>query len=245
MCAAIALGARNRTSVVLARRERTPRRLNRAAGTDPALPFVSRSHMPSGRVTFAAATILVALAACATSTAVSADPASAPPSFRQAQGWWMLTNGPASPPAAVLPHTGGWDGGTARIHVAGCSPCVQVDSWAATVRYRDAPNNVPWKTAATLGPSDSTILLIRSWQPKRPSWMSERHPLRILRSQIHSSFEGNQDPGHISEWSGYTWRNGSAVQVYVYFGSPRPSPEAVLKAQNEIDATRFPEWSIR
>lgn len=148
-------------------------------------------------------------------------------------------------PAAVLPHTGGWNGGAARIQSVGCSRCVQVDSWAATVRYRDAPNDVPWKTAATLGPRDVTILLLRSWQPSRPSWMSQRHRLQILRSRIHSNFEGNPQQGHISMWGAYTWRNGSAVQVYVYFGSPRPSRAVVLRAQRELDAARFPQWSIR
>jgi hypothetical protein len=147
-------------------------------------------------------------------------------------------------PAALLPHTDGWNGGAARIETAGCSRCVQVDSWAATVRYRDAPNNVPWKTAATRGPRGVTILLIRSWQPSRPAWMSKRHRLQILRSQIHSNFEGNPQQGHLSMWSAYTWRNGSAVQVYLYFGSPKPSRIAVLKAQRELDATRFPQWSI-
>jgi hypothetical protein len=148
-------------------------------------------------------------------------------------------------PAAVLPNTHGWRGGSARIPTAGCSRCVQIDSWAATVRYRDAPNDVPWKTAATLGSRDVTILLIRSWQPSRPQWMSQRHRLQILRSQIHSNFEGNTQQGHVSMWSAYTWRNGSAVQVYVYFGSPRPSCETVLNAQRELDATQFPQWSIR
>lgn len=147
-------------------------------------------------------------------------------------------------PAAVLPHTDGWNGGAARIPAAGCSRCVQVDSWAATVRYRDAPNDVPWKTAATLGPRDATILVIRSWQPSRPAWMSQRHGLQILRSQIHSNFEGNTRQGHVSMWTGYTWRNGSAVQVYVYFGSPRPSRTAVAEAQRELTATRFPPWSL-
>jgi hypothetical protein len=74
--------------------------------------------------------------------------------------------------------------------------------------------------------------------------MLKRHRLQILRSQIHSNFEGNPQQGHLSMWSAYTWRNGSGVQVYVYFGSPRPSPIAVLKAQRELDATRFPQWSI-
>jgi hypothetical protein len=148
-------------------------------------------------------------------------------------------------PAALLPHADGWNGGAARIPTAGCLRCVQVDSWAATVRYRDAPNDVPWKTAATLGPRDVTILLIRSWQPSRASWMSKRHRLQVLRAQIHSNFEGNPQQGHLSMWSAYTWRNGSGVQVYVYFGSPRPSRTAVLRAQRELDATRFPQWSIK
>jgi hypothetical protein len=148
-------------------------------------------------------------------------------------------------PAALLPHVHGWNGGAARIPTPGCSRCVQVDSWAATVRYRDAPNDVPWKTAVTLGPRDATILLIRSWQPSPPSWMSQRHRLQILRSQIHPNFEGNPQQGHLSMWSAYTWRNGSAVQVYVYFGSPRPPRIAVLKAQRELDAARFRQWSIR
>jgi len=148
-------------------------------------------------------------------------------------------------PAARFPHAEGWDGGTARIRTTGCSRCVQVDSWAATVSYRDAPNAVPWKTAAKLSPDDVTILLIRSWQPTRPSWMSQRHRLQILPSRIHPNFEGNSQQGHVSMWAASTWRNGSAVQVYVYFGSPRPSRLAVRKAQRELDATRFPQWSIR
>jgi len=97
---------------------------------------------------------------------------------------------------------------------------------------------------ATLGPRDVTILLIRSWQPSRPSWMSQRHRLQIVRSQIHSNFEGNTQQGHVSMWASYTWRHGSAVQVYVYFGSPRPSRLAVLRAQRELDATLYPRWSI-
>jgi hypothetical protein len=148
-------------------------------------------------------------------------------------------------PAAVFPHAAGWNGGAAPIPTSGCTGCVQVDSWAATVPYRDAPNEVPWKTAAALGRDDVAILLIRSWQPSRPWWMSERHSLRIRRPQIHSNFEGNVQQGNVSMWGGYTWRNGSAVQVYVYFGSPRPDRAAVRRAQRELDVTRFPRWTIR
>lgn len=98
---------------------------------------------------------------------------------------------------------------------------------------------------AALGPRDAIIVVLRSWQPSRPAWMSQRHPLRIVSSQIHAGFEGNTTGGRVSLWSAYTWRNGSAVQVYVYFGAPRPARAAIARAQRELDATRFPRWSIR
>lgn len=146
---------------------------------------------------------------------------------------------------AVLPHSHGWSGGTARIPNSSCPRCVQVDSWVSTVRYRDAPNEFPHKTIATLGPADAILIVIRSWQPAPPVWMKRQHPLRIERSQIHANFEGNTTHGRVSLWAATTWRNGSAVEVYVYFGSPVPSRAAVKRVQRELDAARFPRWSIR
>lgn len=148
-------------------------------------------------------------------------------------------------PPAAFPHARGWHVGAARIRSTGCTRCVQVDSWASTVRYRDPPNDVPQRTMTALGPRDSILFVLRSWQPAPPRWTLERHPLRIERSAIHAGFEGNPTKGRVSMWAGTTWRGGSFVQVYAYFGSPQPSVATDARTQRELDAARFPRWTIR
>ena len=58
-------------------------------------------------------------------------------------------------------------------------------------------------------------------------------------------FEGNPTHGRVSEWITSTWRNGSLVQVYVFFGSPVPTASTVARAQRELRGTRFATWTIR
>ena len=148
-------------------------------------------------------------------------------------------------PPAALPPLSGWHVGSARIASGSCPRCVQVDSWGATVRYRDAPNDFPHKTMATLGQSDVIIQVSRSWEPSPPHWVFAKRPLHIQRSAIHANFEGNTTHGRVSLWSSGTWRNGSFVQVYVFFGSPTPTASVVARAQRELDRTQFPTWIIR
>ena len=146
-------------------------------------------------------------------------------------------------PPATLPARPGWHLGSARVG-AGCARCVQTESWAATVAYQDGPNEFPHRTMAIL-PRDGIIVHVsRSWQPSPPAWMLERHPLRIRRSAIHADFEGNTTRGRVSLWLGSTWRAGSYVSVYVYFGSPRPAPAVVARAQAELDGARFRAWRV-
>ena len=147
-------------------------------------------------------------------------------------------------PPAAMPREPGWHVGAAHVTPPGCPRCVQTASWASTVRYRDAPNDLPHKTMATLGPSDLIVLVDRSWQPSPPAWMLQRHPLRIIRAQIHANFEGFTRPGRFSVWSAATWRNGSFVTVDVFFGSPTPTAAAIARAQRELELTRFALWSI-
>jgi hypothetical protein len=154
-----------------------------------------------------------------------------------------LLSSVVAPPAA-LPHARGWHVGTARIASQSCARCVQVDSWGATVPYRDAPNDFPHRTMAALGRNDLIVHVLRSWEPSPPRWVLTKRPLRIGRSQIHASFEGNTTHGRVSLWSSGTWRNGSFVQVYVFFGSPTPSAAAIARAQRELDRTSFPRWTI-
>lgn len=167
--------------------------------------------------------------------------------FRPGGGAGSPPGAPHASPlaAAQLPSATGWNGGTARIRESSCPRCVQVDSWAATVPYFDMPNDMPHRTMAALGPNDVIILILRSWQPSPPAWTLQRHPLRVTAARTTASFEGNTTRGRVSLWSGTTWRNGSFVSVYMFFGSPRPSGAAIERAQHELDATRFPQWSIR
>ena len=148
-------------------------------------------------------------------------------------------------PPALLPSGSGWHVGTAAIRSDICPRCVQKFSRASTVRYLDAPNDFPQKTMATLGPDDVILQVTRSWQPSAPQWQGKRRPLRIVRSQIHAGFEGNTTHGRVSQWITSTWRNGSFVEVYVFFGSPIPTAATVARAQRELSGTRFAAWTIR
>jgi len=148
-------------------------------------------------------------------------------------------------PPALLPHDSGWHVGTASIHSDSCPRCVQKFSRASTVRYLDAPNDFPQKTMATLGREDVILQVTRSWEPSPPNWEFKRHSLRIVRSQIHAGFEGNPTHGRVSEWITSTWRNGSLVQVYAFFGSTIPTASTVARAQRELSGTRFATWTIR
>jgi hypothetical protein len=150
---------------------------------------------------------------------------------------------------AELPRQPLWFVGQAPVPQAGCSRCVQTASWASTIPYEDSPNDFPVQTMLALGPHDAIVMITRGWQPQAGQgplrWMRTRRPLRIVRSQIHSGFEGNPTRDHVSQWETATWRNGSFVTVYVFFGSPHPPPSDVANAERELAGTRFPTWKIR
>jgi hypothetical protein len=146
---------------------------------------------------------------------------------------------------ALLPGGHGWHTGAARVDTAGCARCVQTFSRASTARYRDPPNQFPpHRTMAGMRSADIVIQVVRSWEPDPPTWMHERRPLRIVRSQIHSNFEGNTTHARVSLWSTSTWRAGSFVTVMVLFGRPVPTAADVVRAQRELDATRYPRWRL-
>jgi hypothetical protein len=147
---------------------------------------------------------------------------------------------------AQLPNLPGWHVGSARLADAGCARCVQTESWASTVPYRDAPNQLPpWKTLAALRRAGLIVHVTRAWQPAESAWAVRRHPLHISRAEIHANFEGNTSPDRVSLWNASTWRNGSYVTVWVFFGSPRPGLELIARAQKEIDRVKLPTWHIR
>jgi hypothetical protein len=146
-------------------------------------------------------------------------------------------------PPATLPHGPGWHAGGARVPTPGCARCLQTESWASTIPYRDRPIDFPQRTITALSARGIVVHVTRSWQPSPPSWMLRRNPLRIVRSAIRGNFEGNPTNGRVSQWLATTWRAGSFVTVYVFFGAPRPSAVLVRRAQAELDGLRLADWS--
>jgi hypothetical protein len=155
--------------------------------------------------------------------------------------------GPTPPGAAGARPAGlqpGWYVGEARVATPGCVRCVQIASWASTIPYLDKPGDFPQRTMTALGPKGAIVFVTRSWQPARPRWMLQRHPLRIVRTLIHAGFEGNPTHDRVSEWLAASWRAGSFVSVYVFFGSPTPAARDVARAERELAGTTFPTWSL-
>jgi len=151
----------------------------------------------------------------------------------------------SSTPPARLPAGDGWQVGSARLAAAGCARCIQTESWAAPGRYADAPNQLPpWRTLSTLPRHGIVVHVTRAWEPSPPHWIYRKRPLKIVRSEIHANFEGNADT-RVSLWSTSTWRAGSYVTVWVFFGAPRPAVADMARAQAELDRTRFPAWQVR
>lgn len=152
-----------------------------------------------------------------------------------------LTLPVAAPPARLAP--AGWHVGSARV--TGCAGCVQTESWASTVPYRDAPNQLPpHRTMKALPPRGVIVHVTRSWEPSPPAWVHRVHPLRITRGAITASFEGNTTAGRVSRWTGATWRAGSDVSVWVIFGRPVPTAAQIRAAQTELDGAVFAPWRI-
>ena len=157
----------------------------------------------------------------------------------------LVIVGASIAPPARLPERGAWSVGSARLPTAGCARCIQTESWASTTPYADPPNQLPpWHTLARLQRHGILVHLTRSWEPSPPAWVFRKRPLTIVRSAIHANFEGNAD-ARVSLWSASTWRAGSYVTAWVFFGAPVPSAADVARAQAELDGTRFPTWHVR
>ncbi|HEY6960262.1 MAG TPA: hypothetical protein VI408_00085 [Gaiellaceae bacterium] len=136
-------------------------------------------------------------------------------------------------------------GHAARVQ-AGCSRCVQTESWWSTAPYRDPASQLPpHRTMARLGPRGIIVHITRSWEPSPPPWEHTRRPIAIRGGLVTASFEGNTTRGRVSLWQASTWRSGSFVTVWVLFGRPRPTAAQVRRAQRVLDATRYPVWRVK
>jgi hypothetical protein len=149
---------------------------------------------------------------------------------------------PVTAPPARLPPAG-WHVGSARV--SGCAGCVQTESWASTIPYRDPANQLPpHRTMGALPRGGVIVHVTRSWEPSPPAWVHQVRPLRIARRSVTGSFEGNTTGGRVSRWTGATWRAGSYVSVWVLFGRPSPTAAQIRQAQSVLDRAVFAPWRI-
>jgi len=87
------------------------------------------------------------------------------------------------------------------------------------------------------------VHITRAWEPSPPRWIHRRRPLVIDRHAIFANFEGNA-AARVSLWSTSTWRAGSYVTAWVFFGAPQPTRGDVERAQAVLDTTLFPMWHV-
>jgi hypothetical protein len=115
----------------------------------------------------------------------------------------------------------------------------QTETWAATVRYRDPPMQIPpARTLHKLAPDGSVIWVSLSRDSAvrlRPS-----NSLHIRRSLISNDFEGL--PHGIGLYRATVRRRAYDIDLWVFFKSVRPSPRVIARAQAELDRLRLPAW---
>ena len=129
-----------------------------------------------------------------------------------------------APPAALPRSHAGWHVGTARIANASCPRCIQTDSWASTIRYRDAPNDFPQRTMAKLGPRDLIVpgdTFLGAFAASAGNSTARLSASAALRSRRASRATRPTDASH----AGASPHGGTAPlsRVYVLFGSPVPT----------------------
>jgi hypothetical protein len=141
--------------------------------------------------------------------------------------------------AAVFAAVGGWHVGAGQVHACPGVPaarCVQVASWASTVRWRDCPTCLPHKTIATLPPSGVALQVFVSRETPgitRPTLVWPPH----ITSASLSGIEG------VSNRYGVYQRfarvgDGEYAYVWAFFGRAQPTQAQLAKANAEFATTR-------
>lgn len=115
----------------------------------------------------------------------------------------------------------------------------QTETWAATVRYRDPPLQIPpVRTLRSLAPDGVVIWVSLSRDSAvrlRPS-----NSLHIRRRLISNDFEGL--PRGTGLYRATVRRPAYDIDLWVFFRGVRPSTRAIASAQAELDRLRLPAW---
>jgi hypothetical protein len=146
-----------------------------------------------------------------------------PATFASAPGWYTGTSGPAD------------------IEPEG----EQTTSWAATVPYRDPPDQFPpHETLAALPPDGIAIVVWLSRSPGSGGELPVEEPPFQLADAERGSFAGV--PADRATYRiGASMRGGADVTIWIFFGRPDPSDKQLDRAQAELDSLRLPDWPNR
>jgi hypothetical protein len=165
--------------------------------------------------------VLIAVLAGAVCGAALAVPRALTPAHFQAKPGWHVGNGQLQ----ACP-------GVPR------SRCVQVGSWAATVRWRDCSDcAVPHRTLAHLPAGGVAIFLLLAGETHPPTnplaW-----PPRLRARDIGGPIEGAPRRIGTFQRAGLLGRYGA--QLFVYFGRRHPTQRQLRHAQAELNSAKLP-----
>jgi len=112
-----------------------------------------------------------------------------------------------------------------------------VNSWAATVQWRDCPDCLPHRTVARLRPDGIALQLQLSVERAPPTWMRPlAWPPRIRG--VSAPFEGL--PPRIGVYQKIGFVRGHTVSLFAFFGRPHPTPRQLARARAELATVKFP-----
>ena len=138
--------------------------------------------------------------------------------------------------AAVFAATGGWHVGAGQVRACQGVPasrCIQVSSWAATVRWRDCANCLPHKTIAGLPPEGIALQMTLAiehplFAKRRVEW-----PPTIRAADIMAGFEGVSN--RYGVYQSPAFRIGQReVFLWAFFGRGHPTAGQLARANAEL-----------
>ncbi|MDP9295953.1 MAG: hypothetical protein M3O88_04565 [Actinomycetota bacterium] len=144
-----------------------------------------------------------------------------PPGLAPAPGWYVKSSGP-------LPR------GTRRVPFAA----------ASTAPFADGPNTYPDGTAKRLSPDGVVIhasLPLPKDHPRQPNPNFPRDHLRfrVRDFTISHQWEGQVAP-NVPEYTLRSSVGRQLVEVRMWFGTQRPSPETLSRAERELHTLSIP-----
>jgi len=142
--------------------------------------------------------------------------------------------------AAIFAAVGGWHVGAGHVHACPGVPasrCVQVSSWASTVRWRDCGECLPQKTIDAMPPDGVAIEVVLSSEHPLTAKQTIDWPPRITPGNL-SGIEGIPNKFGVYQRFGRVG-DGREAYVWAFFGRGKPTASQIAKANAELATVRF------